>query len=333
VRCLRLLLLLTIPATASSQALFESNELLEAELAGPLAALVNSGEDRPEFPFVITVAGVAVPVDVRLRGNSRLRVCSFPPLRLNFSAKTAAGTLFEGQDKLKLVTHCSEKPKDAGNTLEEYLTYRLFNLLSDDSYRVRPLRIRYTDTDSGGRPGAAHDAFLIESDKAFARRQGVSVLDAPGVYLSRLDERQAARMYVFQYLVGDTDWSLVTADTKDHCCHNVDLFEREGRTVVVPYDFDLAGLVDASYAKPDASLRLRSVKTRRYRGYCLSPDVLAAALDAVVDLRGPVMETAAAVPAANPERMRIRLDYLGEFFSKAADREGILREFSKRCLD
>ena len=87
--------------------------------------------------------------------------------------------------------------------------------------------------------------------------------------------------FVFQYLIGNTDWSLVTADTEEHCCHNIDLFELGGHTLLVPYDFDLAGLVDASYAKPDPEIKIRSVRTRRYRGYCLPAPVLAEALDTV----------------------------------------------------
>ena len=186
-----------------------------------------------------------------MRGNSRLRVCEFPPLRLNFAAKGLAESVFAGQDKLKLVTHCTDRQKDAGNVYDEYLAYLLFNQVSDYGYRVRPLVIRYTDPSGAtGIDGVRH-AFLIESDEEFAGRHGATAIEVAAVYMSKLDEPQAALTFVFQYLIGNTDWSLVTADTEEHCCHNIDLFELGGHTLLVPYDFDLAGLVDASYAEPE----------------------------------------------------------------------------------
>jgi hypothetical protein len=325
-------LLLLAAAGARAGGLFEEDAILEATLTGPVSELVAAGAARSEYPFVLVVDGTEIPVKVRVRGNSRLRVCDFPPLRLNFSRQMVIGSHFEGQDKLKLVTHCSERRKDAGNVLDEYLAYRLFNLLSVDSYGVRLLRIRYTDTSAPDSANELHDAFLIQDDASFAAARAVESLEAPGVYLSKLDPLQAARVYVFQYLVGNTDWSLVTAETDDRCCHNTDLFERDGRVVIVPYDFDLSGLVDASYARPDPSLKIRSVRTRRYRGYCLSPEILGVVLDEFVALEESIMETAAHVPAASEAHGQDRLDFLAGFFAAAADTNELLRDFEKRCL-
>ncbi len=323
---------LALPLSAPAASLFDSPELIEAELTGPLTALLDSADDRPELPFAITVGGVPVPVDVRVRGNSRLRVCEFPPLRLDFAAKDAAESVFAGQDKLKLVTHCTDRRKDAGNVYDEYLAYLLFNEVSGYGYRVRPLAIRYTDSGGATDIAGVRHAFLIESDEEFARRHGATVLEVPGVYLSMVDEAQAALTYVFQYLIGNTDWSLVTADTEELCCHNIDLFELGGHTLLVPYDFDLAGLVDASYAKPDPEIKIHSVRTRRYRGYCLPAPVLAQALDTVIGQRATIMETAAAVPAADAEALDERLEYLEEFFETVSDRERVLKDYERRCL-
>lgn len=326
------LLLLGGLSCAQAGSLFDDDSVIEATLAGPIEAVVEAGAEREEYPFTITVAGVDTPVAVRTRGNSRLRACKFPPLRLDFPKNATVASPFEGQDKLKLVTHCSDKRKDAGNVFDEYLAYRLFNLLSGDSYRVRLMRVRYVNTEQPDSSAEIRDAFLIESDEGFAESRNIDILEAPGVYLSKLDQAQAARVYVYQYLIANTDWSLVKADTDDKCCHNMDLFERDGQTLPVPYDFDLAGLVDASYAKPDPALNIRSVQTRRYRGYCLSPDVLALALDEVVALEDRILAVAAVVPAASDSLLWERLDFLAGFFDDAADRDDLLRDFKKRCL-
>lgn len=332
---MRLLAVLVFPcclSAAQAASLFAGDAVLEADLAGPIDAVIEDGDARTEFPFEITVDGVRTPVDVRTRGKSRLRACRFPPLRLDFPDNVTAGSVFEGQNKLKLVTHCSTKHRDAGNVFDEYLSYRLFNLVSGDGYRVRLFRIRYTDTSHPEAEPQWHDAFLIESADAFATERGIETLEVPGVYLSKLDEQQAARVYIFQYLIGNTDWSLVLADTEESCCHNMDLFERGGRTLVVPYDFDLAGLVNASYARPDPELKIRNVRSRRYRGYCLPAEALGAALDEIVALEASMLELAAAVPSAAGSLMRDRLDYLAAFFEEAADRNDLLRKFEKSCL-
>jgi hypothetical protein len=324
--------LLLAAAGARSGELFDDDTVLEATLAGPLSELIAAGAARAEYPFVLVVDGTEIPVKVRARGNSRLRVCAFPPLRLNFSKETAAGSPFEGQDKLKLVTHCSDKRRDAGNVFDEYLGYRLFERISDTSYRTRVLKLSYSDSSRPGTPTEIRDAFLIESDEGLAERLGISVSSVPGVHLSKLDEQQASRVYVFQFLVGNTDWSLVAADTDDECCHNIDLFERDARLLPVPYDFDLSGLVNASYAKPDPGLKISSVRVRRYRGYCLSPDALENALQEIRALEPDLLQMAAEAPAASDDDRQRRLGYLGEFFEEAADGERLLQRFEKRCL-
>lgn len=94
-----------------------------------------------------------LPVDVRLRGKGRLEQCKFPPLRLDFDPAETGESAFAGQDELKLVTHCINSTAGEKNLLEEYLAYRIFNLLSDYSYRVRLLHVSCVDT--AGRPDRA----------------------------------------------------------------------------------------------------------------------------------------------------------------------------------
>ena len=94
--------------TAFATPLFEDDSVLEVELRGPLGTLYENKYDeaREQLPFKIIADGVEHEIKVRVRGKSRLEFCHFPPLRLNFKKGAVAGTVFEGQDKLKLVTHC-----------------------------------------------------------------------------------------------------------------------------------------------------------------------------------------------------------------------------------
>ena len=69
---------------------------------------------------------------------------------------------------------------------------------------------------------------------------------------------------VFEYMIGNTDWSV------PHY-HNVKLMrpldKKTSLPLVVPYDFNNSGLVNASYALPQEELGIESVRVRLYRGF------------------------------------------------------------------
>ena len=47
----------------------------------------------------------------------------------------------------------------------------------------------------------------------------------------------------------------------------------DGRYIPIPYDFDMAGFVNAPYATFDESLGIRSVHERVYKGFCRNEKV------------------------------------------------------------
>lgn len=133
--------ILTIASHAGASPLFDDDAAIDVELTGPVSTLIRKKKDRIEQPFLLRANGVEHEIRVRVRGKSRLRVCDFPPLRLNFSGQETSGTVFAGQEELKLVTHCRNRATAQTDALQEYSAYRIFNLLSDVSYKVRLLRI------------------------------------------------------------------------------------------------------------------------------------------------------------------------------------------------
>jgi len=328
-------LTLLASTAVSGSPLFEDDSIIEIRLSGPLTTLIKNKQDRDQHPFVLNIDDTDIDVKVRIRGNSRVEVCRFPPLRLNFSRRGTKNTVFAGQDKLKLVTHCrSDNMRSANNVLDEYLAYRLFNLMSEASFRVRLFRITYEDTD-GKLKGLdrAYYGFVIESDQELAARLDGKPAKISGVHYSRLDDNQTALTYVFQYLIGNTDWSLVTATTSKTCCHNLSLIDVGKTLYTLPYDFDLSGLVNATYAKPDASARISRVTQRIYRGYCKSPiQSIETALQTVRTLRDDILATAQAVPALDTKYTEWRVTFLERFFAAAESEEKLLRQFDRQCL-
>lgn len=313
--------------------LFEDNAVLEVELSGPLGSLFEDVDDEQERAFAIRTNGVEQSLKVKVRGNSRRRVCSFPPLRLNFKVHDTAPSVFQGQDKLKLVTHCRVRRASEVNALKEYAAYRIFNIISDYSYRVRLLRISYSDTDGTLKEDeSVRYGFVLEPTELVAARLGAELVQAKGVSLRSLNDEQEALVYVFQYLIGNTDWSLVAAEGDDTCCHNAKLFDIEEARYYVPYDFDLSGLVNASYAKPDGSLRIRRVTQRLYRGFCLPPDQLKDAIYTVNSRRTEIMNVIRDLPGLSEKESNNALSYIDKFFDEAADEDKLLRAFERKCL-
>ncbi|MDX2428551.1 MAG: hypothetical protein QNK22_07660 [Xanthomonadales bacterium] len=312
--------------------LFETPSAMEIELTGPMSSLVENKEDRKEWPFRLRSDGVELDLKVRARGNSRMRVCDFPPLRFNFKVAETAGTPFEGQDKLKLVTRCKKGSRSEGDVLEEYASYRIFSLWSDVSFRVQLVHMTNIDTDGGlNKSFRSNYGFLVEPLEQMVSRVNGSLAEIPAVSLGRLDKKQAALVYVFQYLIANTDWSFVTAENDEFCCHNIELIKIGSKLFPVPYDFDLSGIVNARYARPDLSLNISRVVTRRYRGFCTDPEVLRRALNDITSRKKDVLDIISSLPVLTDKEKQKKISYLEGFFRKAEDQDKMIKMFERDC--
>ena len=314
--------------------LFASHAPLELTLRTDLAALRGDRRGRaPERPGVVVIGGPGngQELDVRVRTRGEFRRdpanCTFPPLRLNFRRSQVEGTVLEAQDKLKLVGSCRPRRDSYERlVLREYLAYRLFEKVSPTAYRVRLARITYVD-DSGSAEPFTRFGFLIESDDAMAARLGGAVLELPergNLPAGALDPPSAATVAVFQYMIGNTDWSDVAG-------HNVTLVEMLGVAVPVPYDFDFSGLVDAPYATPDPDLSLRSVRQRLYRGWCWKGLNAGRILDRFRGAEEDVRALVDTFPYMDGGERRRALRYLGPFFDEIRSDDRARRLFLRDC--
>ena len=309
--------------------LFASNETLHLTLVADFNDIHKDRKEDSEYEAAELFIGPAaadadgLELKVKTRGRFRLKksTCKYPPLRLNFPKKSLTGTVFEGQDKLKLVTHCQDRDSYEVNLVEEYLAYRIYNLLTDISFRVRLARITYVDARGKDDPVVRY-GFLIEDEDAMAARLGGRLAEAPSAHPSEYNGEGAALVTIFQYMVGNTDFSLVHF-------HNIKLFRSaENGYFPVAYDFDWSGLVDAPYARPDPLLNTRSVRQRVYRGFC-RPNVDFSAILADVAGRREVIDELLATQEGLDQRSRDRLtEYLDEFFETI----GEPREADRRIM-
>ena len=332
-RKLFLLVLLAVASPASASSLFDDDAVLEVNLSGPLSSLLKEKDGSRELPFLLRANGIEHSVKVRLRGKSRRVVCSFPPLRIIFANGDTAQSVFENQDKLKLVTQCQKRGSSQLDVLQEYAAYRIFNLLSEIGYKVRLLHITYTDTERRPQKNTFdHYGFLIESSSELADRVGGQPVHQTGLSIRSLDSKHAATVFVFQYLIGNTDWSLVRAEVDDKCCHNGDLLDIGSARYYVPYDFDRSGLVNARYAKPDLDLRISRVTQRLYRGYCIPADALKNALGTIKARRADILGVISQLPVLSQKEIKATTKYLERFFVQASDEDKIVKLFERKCL-
>lgn len=211
---------------------------------------------------------VTVPVTVRTRGFFRLKECAFPPLRLNFGRKAAAGTVFQGLDKPKVVNYCRDNDRFEEYVLQELQLYRIHALLTPFSHKTRLVRTTYVDSASG-KIQTTRYAFILEEPKALAERVGGAIVEEKGATAGDFEPYNAALVGVFQYFIGNPDWSAAHL-------HNAEIVrDTLFRNILVPYDFDFAGAVNTLYAVPDSLLPIKSVRERLFRGHCAPADVYA----------------------------------------------------------
>lgn len=308
------------PVTRSAPAdplpLFTEHTRLELTLIADFRQLARDrSETTPERPALLRLTAADgstkdIPLEVRTRGFFRLRrsTCSFPNLRLDFDRSPAAlSTPFAGQNALKLVAHCRDSDAYEQNLLEEYLAYRLYNLLTEESLRVRLARITYRDV-NGRAPPITRLAFFIEDIDDLAERLGGIQVEAPGARPEELESRASARVELFEYMIGNTDFSIVNF-------HNSEVVRLpDGTYHPVPYDFDFSGLVDAPYASPSIVLGTTSVRERVYRGFC-RPGLDLQTLFAEFPTLRPVIERTLREQAElHPRNAERAVAYLDEFF-------------------
>lgn len=254
-----------------------------------------------------------------------MRTCGVPPIRLDLPGKKVDTTPFAGEDKLKLVTHCQGDRAYERNLLREYALYRAFNAVTDTSFRVRLAHMTYIDS-------ARHDTvtrygFLIESDTALAKRIAADQIHSNNVYDPMTDPSYMTLVAVFQYLIGNTDWSVWKR-------HNIAIFQpvAEPRPLLaVPYDFDFSGAVNAPYASPPPQLNIQSVRQRVYRGFCQPDSLLTRVLARFRAAKDSMYAAVRAVPDLPERDVRNVLEYFDEFFKLIDNSGAVNRELVRAC--
>lgn len=266
-------------------------------------------------------------IELATRGHSRLlpNVCDFPPLRVHLPPKEERPELFHSQATLKLTVNCKPGSREYEQyVLQEYLCYRIYNLFTEWSYRVRLARTTYIQASSGDTIATTY-GFFVEDQDDLARRNGGAIFEQPGVRFRDVDEPTLALLSVFQYMIANTDWGLPVY-------HNIRVVKVEpGLYYPVPYDFDFSGIIKTPYAQPSPKLPIRSVRSRLYRGPCLEREVLQGIFARVNGKRDEIYAMHRALEGLAPKRAESALKYLDQFYATINNPGKADREFRYVC--
>ncbi len=258
----------------------------------------------------------SIPIEMKARGNFRRTNCYFPPIKLKIKASKAEGTLFEGYKKMKVVMPCLLQNRSNDDVLKEYLAYQLYELISPAHFKTRLIALEFTDDPNKKmaddplaaifmevtqrkfyaandiiftrrKPKTHHfNAILIEDVKNVAQRNDAKVLDR-FVHPLAQDSQASLRNAFFQFMIGNTDFSTAYG-------HNQKLLFLHHKALPVPYDFDMSGLVNASYAVVsninDQNLPINEVTQRHYRGFQRDTKTTAAVRSEFLALKGEMLQ-------------------------------------------
>jgi hypothetical protein len=329
-----------VRAADGPKPLFASDEVLSLTLKGPVETMSRDKGAKP-VAGVLKVGGAApetLPVSLSVRGITRRKkeVCTFPPLRVEFTEKPGPSSIFKGQKHLKLVTQCQRMADYQQYLLLEYTAYRLYRELTPESFNVRLAKIDYAGKD--GLALSTRFGFFIEDIDDVAKRNGQERLKGVGrISASQLDAAAAARYAVFEYLISNLDWAMTAGPAGADCCHNARLLGADGVSrastglIPVPYDFDYAGLVNARYAVPPDGIHVANVKVRLYRGFCAHNEEAKAFLEQISIRRDSLMAILNETPQLEDKTHRNAAAYLGDFFDQAGSPSKVA-DLMKVCL-
>ena len=303
-----------VSQTIDSARFFADETPFEMTLTSDLKTLMSKRMQKAYQPATVSMtfadgSNIKEEIRIQTRGKFRLETCYMPPIMLNF--KNPTSPKLRVLKKLKLVCGCETSGDDEQLIIKEYLAYKMYNLITDKSFRVRLVKIKYEDTRGKVKPYSQYGFLLEDVDEMAARNKCVEVQG--GKFLTEsTDRKQMTLVYLFEYMIGNTDWSV------PHF-HNVKLIrgKNESSTTLpytVPYDFNNSGIVNASYALPQEELGIESVRVRLYRGFPRTMEELDAAISVFKKQQDKIEALISNCSWLNNKYKKEMSNYLEEFF-------------------
>ena len=247
-------------------------------------------------------------IKVTPRGKSRKKICTMPPLRLKFSKKDLRRKELAQYNKIKLVTFCKNKDKFEQYVRREYLVYKLYNIITDNSFRVQRLKVVYKDVEDRY-PIIEREGFILENTDEMAHRLNARDIKKFECKRDSMLQEHYDLLALFQFMVGNTDWRL-------DLLHNVKTIKGrvDGNYIPVAYDFDYSGIVNSSYAIPNPDYYQLDIRHRVYMGELREYNALQPAIDHFLQKRAALYAYCKTANYLQEKERKSILKYLEKFY-------------------
>ena len=313
--------------------IFNSDEVLNITLRFDITSFIKNKNKDKYQDAVLKIEyqpdySLTKIIELKPRGNFRKDKCFFPPIRLKFEKESKDETGLAGN--IKLVTHCSTDIKYRYYLLKEYLAYKIYNLFTDYSFRVRILYINYVDTGTKKR-NYNEFGFIIEPLESLIKRTGTTEVDPSTIYQAKVDQDYADLVALFEFMIGHTDWRIEGG-------HNLKYIRNPGDysslAIPVPYDFDFSGFVGTSYSYPQVWTSLNNVWEREYLGYCRDDDeIYLNNIKRFNEKREQIMEIIKSCEFLTSKEKEKAQAYLEDFFMDISKPEEFIYTLKNECRD
>lgn len=264
----------------------------------------------------------------RARGNIRKQVCYYPPLKIKFKKKwLAANDMDSSFNDLKLVVGCKKGDFYGELVLKEYLIYKLYEELTGVSFRTQLAEIEFIDTEDKWKPFTTY-AFFIENQDEMATRLNARCAKPKRLRSKYIYAEQLDKMNLFQYMIGNTDWSAIVS-------HNVRLIKCNDYPLPLPiaYDFDYAGLVNAPYAVHGEGIELDHITERLYLGVCREPGVLEKQIPLFQEKKATFYQIINDFPYLAKNEKKEMIKYLDDFYKTLDRPKSFRRNITELCRE
>ncbi|MGH2647920.1 MAG: hypothetical protein ACRDE8_10150 [Ginsengibacter sp.] len=319
--------------TLVKKGLFESDDILTIKLTGNLNEIMNDRAEKSKYHDLVLSyidedsTEISIPLQAKTRGHFRKSVgnCSYPPILLNFSKADSIikiPSVFSKQHKLKLVMPC----RGDEYVVREWLVYKLYNIITPESFKARLVKVELNNTKKKKNSDPFY-GILLEDEEAMAKRNKLVLVNAKMMRPEETEPDAFLTMAVFEYFIGNTDWSI-------QYMQNIKFLAKDSNSIctTVPYDFDHAGLVDATYAKPAEELEMSSVRERRYRGYCITDmNKFKNVIDLFNHLKDDFYNLYTNCPFIDAKYIKATKQYFDDFYKTINNPKQLNNEFSYPC--
>ena len=268
------------------------------------------------YPATLTGAdGKSFKVEIKLRGKYRRKIAEIPPLKIKFKKKDLKAEGLDTLNEIKLVLPVYDNALGDELVIKEYLAYRMLEKLTSASVRARLVRL--TIRDMHVEQSKKVYAIMVEDEEETTARMNGTLVEQYGLSPDSLIMNQAALVSVFQYMIGNTDWDI-------SMMRNVRLIKSPttGKILVVPFDFDFAGLVSAPYASPSSDSGLKTVRDRFMMANGIKTEHLRRALKSVQAAQDDLYDICRSkhLSRAASDDM---INYLGTFFRQIEEKDEV----------